>query len=208
MLAILGVIFLVILVKFVYDNFLSNNASETAEWYKKNYPEEAHRLENNSGLNMNVKPKNNYIVKQQSLEQMARNLGTTVDQAKWVFIDKLSREVNSYAEKIVFLREVKEKKIEEASFKNIDPDDGVAALMEIWAMDYFSSTEFKDKIEKKEEKNNQAKQKFDQAANQTFSAYPELQRLVNEGDREKIIKYLRDNPEAFHVWMNHLNRNS
>ncbi len=208
MLAILGVIFLVILVKFIYDNFLSNNAAETSEWYRKKYPEEAYRLDNNRGLNMNVKTKSNFILKHESAELIAQNMGTTIDGAKKVFISKLSNEVNSTEEKLFFLRELKESKIEEASSRGIDPDDGVSAVMEGWAIEYFSSSEFKDKLAKKEEKNIKAKQNLDQATSNVFSAYPDLQRLVNEGDREKIMKYLRENPQAFDAWMNHLNRNT
>jgi len=40
MLQILGIILLFIIGKFVYDTFLTNNTTETKEWYKEHYPEE------------------------------------------------------------------------------------------------------------------------------------------------------------------------
>jgi hypothetical protein len=205
MLAILGVIFLIFIIKFIYDNFLSDNASKTSEWYKQNYPEESYRLDNNQGLNMNVKPKNSYADKQLSLITIAKNMGTTTDRAKEVFIENLSHEVSTHEEKRVFLSEIKNKKIEEAYLKNIDPDDGVAAIMEIWAIEYFSSNGFKSKIDESEalKRNQKAKIIIDNASRNTLAEYPELQRLVNAGDKAKLTEYLKQNPDAFHAWMKH-----
>jgi antitoxin component YwqK of YwqJK toxin-antitoxin module len=143
MLQILGIIFLLIIGKFIYDTFLTNNTAETKEWYKKNYPEENYRLDRNEGLDFNVKPKTNINDRQRSIYEIAKNMNTTPELVKNTYIEQLKSKINSHDEKIYFLKTIREKKIEEAKTKGIDPDDGVAALMEEWAKEYLNSVDFK-----------------------------------------------------------------
>ena len=167
MLEILGIILLFIIVKFVYDTFLTNNTTETKEWHKEHYPEESYRLDRNEGLDFNVKPKVNINDRQRSIEEFAKNLNTTPELAQEKFIEKIKIEINSHDEKTTFLKEIRNKKIEEAKIKGIDPDDGIAALMEKWAKEYLNSVDFKEK-----EKLNHANKTF-------LDSYPKLKKIVD-----------------------------
>jgi len=141
MLEILGIIFLFIVGKFIFDTFLTNNTAKTKKWYKENYPEENYRLDKNEGLNLNVKPKANINDRQRSLEEVAINMNTTPELVKNKYIEQLKSKINSDDEKIYFFKTIRQKKIEEAKTKGIDPDDGVAALMEEWAKEHLNSVE-------------------------------------------------------------------
>ena len=93
-----------------------------------------------------IKPKNKINNRQRSLEEMARNMNTTPESVKNKYILQLNSKVNSHDEKTYLLKNIREKKIEEAKTKGIDHDDGIAALMEEWAKEYFNSVDFKIKI--------------------------------------------------------------
>jgi hypothetical protein len=213
MLAFFGVILLIIVVKFLYDNFATNNAANDWEWYKSNFPEEAHRLDNNKGLDMRVKPKNDFARKQLSLIELSKNLGTTPELARDMYLLQLSELVDTLEERDYLLKDLRSKKILEAKMKSIDPDDGVAAIMHDWSVQYFESEAFKIKIakytndmKKQETKNMIDKEDVNYASNRIFIEFPEVKRLVDAGDREALIKYLQANPEASNLWMNYLNK--
>jgi hypothetical protein len=213
MLAIFGVIFLVLIVKFLYDNFATNNAANTWEWYKDNYPEEAHRLDNNRGINSNVKPKNDVTRQQLSLYELANNLNTSPDKAREVYISKLNEVVHAADERDYMLNNLRMKKLEEAKTKNIDPDDGVAALMHLWASQYFLSDMFKSKLKSKTNPSTmfgsnkeENRQKIKNASEILFEEFPEVEQLVKKGDRAELIEYLKKHPRAFTLWMESLQK--
>lgn len=52
MLEILGIIFLLVIAKFVYDTYLSNNTEKRWEEYRQENPERAYQVERNTGLNL------------------------------------------------------------------------------------------------------------------------------------------------------------
>jgi len=213
MLALLGIIFIVIIVKFLYDNFATNNAANNWDQYKTNFPEEAHRLDTNKGLNMNVKPKNDFSRKQLSLLEIARNLGTSPELAQELYTKKLHEVVHSVEERDHLLREIRKKKIEEASTKSIDPDDGVAAVMYEWAELYFLTDNFKDKIsfldtEVTTQNNHKTmnEQNVKKSIDVLYAEFPEVEQLVKKGDRAELIEYLKKHPRAFTLWMESLQK--
>ena len=53
--AIIGVIALFILGKFIYDTYLTNNTTRRWNVYKRNHPEDAAKVERNGGLSFNNK---------------------------------------------------------------------------------------------------------------------------------------------------------
>ncbi|GLU56115.1 hypothetical protein Dfri01_55760 [Dyadobacter frigoris] len=54
MLEILGIIFLIVIGKFIYDTYFSNNTEKRWEEYKKENPERAYEVERNTGLNVGM----------------------------------------------------------------------------------------------------------------------------------------------------------
>lgn len=142
MLEIFGIIFILIILKFIYDTFLTNNTAETKKIFKEDYPEENYRLDNNNGLDLNVKAKANESDRKRSLEEIAKNMNTTTELVKYKYIEQLKTKISSHDEKTHFFKIIREKKIEEAKTKDIDPDNGVAALMEQWAKEYLNSVDF------------------------------------------------------------------
>ena len=129
---------------------------------------------------------------------MAKNMNTTPELAQKKFIERIKTEVNSQNEKITFLKEVREKKIEEAKIKGIDPDDGVAALMEKWAIEYLNSVDFNKKI-----KDNES---IDNANKDLLDNFPELKRIVASGNKNEITNYLKENPELLDVWFEYISK--
>jgi uncharacterized protein YnzC (UPF0291/DUF896 family) len=196
MLQILGIILLFIIGKFVYDTFLTNNTTETKEWYKEHYPEENYRLDRNEGLDFNVKPKVYINDRENSLVMAAKELNTTPALVRETYIKMVKTGVNSQDEKITFLNSIRNNKISEAQARRIDPDDTVFALMEGWAKEYLNSVDFKEK-----EKLNHANKTF-------LDSYPELKKIVDSGNKIKLTNYLRNNPEYLSIYLNHISDSS
>ena len=54
-LSIIGIFALIMIFKFIYDTYLTNNTEKDWQKYKQDYPEDAERIDKNKGLNFNTK---------------------------------------------------------------------------------------------------------------------------------------------------------
>jgi Leucine-rich repeat (LRR) protein len=135
----LGVLFLFLIVKYVYDTFLTNNTKELLEEYERTNPEESQRLKRNKGLNLNTKPENNLNNQQESLKRLADFKGIGTDDLKehfWADLQKMEVSNSSYRETLDFIRQ---EKLNESELYNIDPDDTAQAYLEKWLYEYLES---------------------------------------------------------------------
>src|SRR5690606_1317113 len=90
-LAILGAVFLILLGKFVYDSFLTNNTEKRWTDFRNHFPEEAKKIERDSVSNISRR-EDNSLYKKKSLERLATVLSCTPDQVKEVYLTKLKEQ--------------------------------------------------------------------------------------------------------------------
>lgn len=90
MLEIFGIIFLIVIGKFVYDTYMSNNTEKNWKKFKDSYPEKAAQIQNNSGLNFrtpSIKPQfyKNMTELQQILIRLSLELYKKVENRQQYF---------------------------------------------------------------------------------------------------------------------------
>lgn len=166
-LAILGLVFLAFIGKFIWDSFLTSNTDNQFETNKKLYPEETARLENSikngNILNFNYEAKSNPLHKAAALTAIAESFGCAPSEAKDAYqkgIKELMANPFVTHEFIIeninqSLKELRNQKRTQALENNIDPDDTPAAYGELWVQEIFD--QFKRQIPKVE-----AQQKVEQ----------------------------------------------
>jgi len=141
-------IFLVIIIsflilKFIYDSYLTNNTENEWQRYKSDFPEKARKIE---GVK---EPRIVISDKEQSMQRLAKNYGCEVWEIKDGFINDLK---SSGFQKINFdeFNELISKEImKESMIFGIDPIDTGAYLMKEWGSELFlkdtvSTNELKD----------------------------------------------------------------
>lgn len=138
LLIILGLFVAFFVLKFIYDSYLTNNTNEKWSEYRRVNPEEAARIENNKGLNLNTKQRTNESDRKESLLRLATSTNCPIHKLKETYFNTLKNECNTIKEindKILNLREVK---YEESRIYNIDPDDTSVAILETWTREYLN----------------------------------------------------------------------
>ncbi|MEJ8758460.1 hypothetical protein WG947_15710 [Pontibacter sp. H259] len=138
MLAFIGLIALVILGKFIYDTYLTNNTDRDWENFKVSEPEKAARIERNKILDFNTNPNLKDEAAKQSLLILAKRKGCTPDEAKEKFLDDLSIQNLSLEQLNAQLSLIRKNKYNESILFNIDPDDTPSAFLENWTHEFIN----------------------------------------------------------------------
>lgn len=146
MFTFLGIVATIIAIKFIYDNFITNNANKNWEKYKSECPEEAARVERNTGLNINTKPITNEVHKLASLQMLAEFYECKASDVKDVVMNDFkinypnSEELNNIIEKF------KTAKGSDSIKYNIDPEDTPHAYLYNWALELRNSVILENQI--------------------------------------------------------------
>ncbi len=139
----IGIIALIVLGKFIYDTYLTNNTNRNWQEFKNKYPEDATRLDRNNGLDFSTKPKINLNDRNRSLTLIAKQCNCQENEVKEIFLSDLRLNHIPLNEKENLIGIFHKKKIEESKYLNMDPDDTPSAYMEKWALEYFADLEEK-----------------------------------------------------------------
>ena len=125
--------------KFIYDTYLTNNTEIGFQDYKVRHPEEAYRLEKNKGLNFNTNPKINIKDRRESVSLLAEHFGCQPNEVQALFLNDMIQKKIPMREKDEMISVLRNKKMMEARYLNIDPYNTPSGLMEQWAIEYFNN---------------------------------------------------------------------
>jgi hypothetical protein len=190
LLIFIGIISLLIFVKFIYDSYLTDKTEKDWNQYKRNNPEDASRIEKNKKLNSNLKYQSGMNDKQTSLLRMAMNMQCSANEVKEYFINDLIKQELSVAEAKETIQIIRQKKIEESKVFNIEPEDTAAAYMEEWAKEFFEN----NKIDWKEH----------EIAENLLNVNPELARIINEENELELKNFLEENSSLLDSFIENL----
>jgi len=184
--AIIGVIALFILGKFIYDTYLTNNTTRRWNVYKRNHPEDAAKVERNGGLSFNNKSqKTKENEKIETLNRLANNMDCLPNEVKEKFLAELNAEKTRPEECENLIKIFKEEKYKESQTFGIDIDNTIPAFFEKWTNEYLENKDYADR-----------ERTFDDVTTDLLYENPTLNKISKTGDINMITNYLDENNDV------------
>lgn len=195
---LLGVIAFLVIVKFVYDTFLTGNTEKNWETYKHSNPEEAARIERNDGLNFSTKPKSKDEDKEASLSRLAASQNCSPLEIKLNLFRDLAGKERSDEDVMVLVHQLRQRQYIESKDFNIDPSDTSGAILEEWVTEFFDKKEYANRnntsIKDSEPKTTMHENK-NPGIEDLMDSNAEFKRVMQGGNKADIERFLDDNPE-------------
>lgn len=185
LLSFIGIVAILIILKFIYDTFLSNKTETEWSKYKSENPENAARIERNKGLNINTRPKPNSIDKEVNLSIIADHFNCPKKDAKKMYFKNLLKEKTTAKTAKFLIKEFKTSKYDQATRSNIDPEDTKAAFFETWTKEY---------VERKIYANRKRTNK--EIIEDLGSEFKGFEEAINSPNKSDVKNFLKNNFEV------------
>lgn len=132
----LALVLIAIVLKFLFDTYLTNNTAKRWDDYKSREPEKAARIINNKGLDVSTKSKSTNTNKIVGVALIAKKLNCHPSEAKSYFLKGIKSSGLTLSQVNEVIKGLRENIYKEAIHLIIDPEDTPAAIKIKWLESY------------------------------------------------------------------------